>query len=90
MLAANRRTMTDSEYQRQGLFVSLAEKRMIGKKRRNSIYLWLPNEASHPGFMKLGWRFLPDSFNCSAFRSGTVGPLYFPAQGVSSATTDLS
>jgi hypothetical protein len=78
MLAAQSAdTMTHPDHQRQGLFVTLATKTYDLARAEGIQFIYgFPNEASFPGFKKMGWKFLPDPLQLFAVPvNGWIGTM---------------
>ncbi len=67
-------TMTHPNFQRQGLFHSLAIKTYALAKENGIQFIFgFPNQNSYPGFVKLQWQFTPNALQLFKLKTGLPG-----------------
>ena len=66
-------TMTHPDFRKKGLFQLLAKKTYDLAHTLNIQFIFgFPNQDSYPGFVKLGWKFLPDQLQVFSMQTGTI------------------
>ena len=66
-------TMTHPDFRKKGLFQMLAQKTYELARSLNIQFVFgFPNQDSYPGFVKLGWKFLPDQLQVFSMKTGTI------------------
>lgn len=66
-------TMTHPEFRKKGLFQLLGKKTYDLACKLNIKFIFgFPNQDSYPGFVKLGWKFLPDQLQVFSMKTGSL------------------
>ena len=66
-------TMTHPDFRKKGLFQMLAKRTYDLARQLNIQFIFgFPNQDSYPGFVKLGWKFLPDHLQVFSMKTGAV------------------
>lgn len=66
-------TMTHPDFRKKGLFQLLAKKTYELAPTLNIQFIFgFPNQDSYPGFVKLGWKFLPDQLQVFSVKTGSI------------------
>jgi GNAT superfamily N-acetyltransferase len=66
-------TMTHPDFRKKGLFQVLAKKTYDLARKLNIKFIFgFPNQDSYLGFVKLGWKFLPDQLQVFSMKTSSV------------------
>ena len=66
-------TMTHPDFRKEGLFKLLAKKTYDLARKLNIQFIFgFPNQDSYHGFVKLGWKFVPDQLQVFSMKTGSM------------------